>query len=338
MKVRYLILIALGLLIATEVSLRLIISMPSTQQFDGELGYTNIPGSQMIESWEGYSHITFNRIGFNDDDPDDAIERKVFVVGDSYTEAFQLDKKLGYTSLLENKLTETDVIKLARDSFWPLHYPIVSNRFYDDFTPELTILQLGSHTLSDLTAENISIAFHDNGDIEDYRVSVSQNDRRKESFRVVINNSATAYYLMRKYKNQIVTSLSRLKNIFSGKSEKKKGSKKKKRIGEQEYTKRLEYILRQIKGRVLVLYIPSPRVLHDSDTQNDRVRNVVKMASQNTGLDLLDMTDDFKSSYSLTGQFLNGFANSKPGEGHLNERGHQLVAEKLSEKIKQLGL
>jgi len=145
--------------------------MPSTQKYDSKLGYTNIPFSTFIESQEGYSTTTFNSLGFNDFEPDDKLDNKIFVVGDSYTEAFQVDTSLGYTSILEKLIDEsTDVIKLARDSFMPFHYPILSDRYHDRFNPKVTIVQFASHTVSDLYEDNVKLNIDENGDIFNYTI------------------------------------------------------------------------------------------------------------------------------------------------------------------------
>ncbi|MFK5947649.1 MAG: hypothetical protein QM500_02620, partial [Methylococcales bacterium] len=148
--------------------MRLFIAMPSTQQYDKQLGYSNIPGSLMIESQEGYSHILYNKLGFNDDDPDASLKHKVFIIGDSYTEAIQLDKSLSYPSLLESALKNDsyDIIKIARDSYVPFHYPILSNRLYNEYNPEFTIVQFGSHSVSDLYGDNIKVQYDDLGNIK----------------------------------------------------------------------------------------------------------------------------------------------------------------------------
>jgi len=333
MKLRIILMIAVLLLLFTEIFLRVFISKPSTQQYDEILGYTNIPGSKMIESMEGYSHITFNSLGFNDDEPIKSIKRKIFVIGDSYTEAFQVNRSNGYVALIDKVLNKNniDTIKLARDSFVPLHYPLISNRYYRLYSPEFTILQLGSHTLSDLYGEDFSISYGGNNKIVSYTLKVSDNDKKKNSIRGIINNSALAYYLLRKYKYLILGAVHKIdwfKRLFLKNDSARLTTKKtanKKRNDEQ----RLSYILKKIPGPVIVVYFPDPGINTGNNIANDKVRKIIKQASNNAGVNFIDLTDDFKSDFHLNSRLLNGFSNSKPGAGHLNKQGHSFVANKI---------
>ncbi len=329
----------LALLILTEVFLRLFISQPSSQQYDRELGYTNIAGARMVESFEGYSHVTFNQLGFNDAEPRNDRVKKIFVIGDSYTEAFQLDVTLGYTSLIEKALASPriDVIKLARDSFLPLHYPIVSERYYDAYKPELTILQLGSHTLGGLYNENITIEYSADNEIQRYTLDVSDNDIQKEKFRIIINNSALAYHLMRRYKHLIVKIIKRFNGLFTSKIEKAKDSLIYSVANDKDRQKRLTYILKKLKGRVVVIYFPDPAIIFNINAHNDSVRHVISAASKAANLGFIDFTDIFTADFSANNQLLNGFQNSKPNGGHLNRYGHQVVAENLIIELKKMG-
>jgi len=344
MKIRYLIAIVIGLLIFTEIFLRIFISKPSTQQYDLELGYTNIPGSQMIESLEGYSHVTFNKLGFNDKDPDENLKRKIFIMGDSYTEAFQVDYTLGYTAIMEKMLRQDDidVIKLARDSFLPLHYPIVFNRYYEQYKPELTLLQLGSHTPGGLYDENSSIKYDQKGEIESYTLKVSDNDKRKEAFRIILNNSALAYYLMRRYKYLIVQTMHRIDHLLSiGRKQKDKPENSigyKSTPTDEDYVKRLTYILKQLKGNVVVVYFPDPAVVYNNDEHNNQARNIIKAATLNASFGFIDLTDTYKSDFKAHNKFLTGFSNSiRPNNGHLNAYGHAVVAKSLVDQLKSKG-
>ncbi len=340
MKIRILVLIIVALLLFSEVFLRLFISQPSTQQFDDELGYTNIPGSQMIESQEGYGFITFNSLGFNDYDPNNHFSRKIFIIGDSYTEALQLDNEFSYTTLLEKHLEsqKIDIIKLARDSFVPLHYPIVSNRYFNKYQPELTIIQFGSHTLSDLYGDNITIKYTADNKIESYTLHISDGDRKKEAIRGIINNSALAYYLLRRYKYLIINTLDRFEQLFSSSTSIKSNKEShKEQRSRDDYVNRLVYVLKRIKGKVLVLYLPDPGILLGSDKENTEIRKVIESAASIAGTGFIDLSDDIKRDFIKNNHILNGFSNSKPGAGHLNKYGHSVVANSLLIKLKSNG-
>jgi len=340
-KISYLIIIPITIIIGLEIFLRFVISMPSTQQYDSKLGYTNIPYSEFIESHEGYSKTTFNSLGFNDFEPDDKLDRKIFVIGDSYTEAFQVDKSVSFTSILENLISDqsTDVIKLARDSFMPFHYPVLSDRYYDRFKPEVTIVQFASHTVSDLYEDNVKLIIDNKGNISDYTIQASSSDQSKESIRKIINNSALAYYVLKKYKYLIVQTLDRVKSIVSSNADKKPAIKRisKKDMPDTDHIKRISYVISKIKGPVICMYLPAPSITFEESQQNNRIRDIVKEASLQSDAAFLDFSDIFRQYYSTYNKTLNGFSNSKPGSGHLNYRGHELVARNLHIQLSKMG-
>jgi hypothetical protein len=65
---------------------------------------------------------------------------------------------------------------------------------------------------------------------------------------------------------------------------------------------------------------------------------LVNQLAAQRGLPLVDPSDAFLESYRATGEPLHGFSNAQPGEGHVNARGHALMANELVTVLRREGL
>jgi hypothetical protein len=74
------------------------------------------------------------------------------------------------------------------------------------------------------------------------------------------------------------------------------------------------------------------------DVEKGKKLEAVKRISKDMGISFIDLTQDFVEYFKVTSQFPFGFQNTFPGVGHLNEDGHNLVAQRLIGKIRELNL
>lgn len=61
--------------------------------------------------------------------------------------------------------------------------------------------------------------------------------------------------------------------------------------------------------------------------------DVFKHTCEQNNIIFVNMEDDFIKHYKNSYELPHGFINTKPGEGHLNKNGHELIAKKLKEII-----
>ncbi len=119
-----------------------------------------------------------------------------------------------------------------------------------------------------------------------------------------------------------------------------------------EYRAITEFLLKQLAqtaqasgAQLTVLYTPKTpllqngRIIRDEaefGAQHTREREILFAACRELGLPVWNPTARLIKYYDETGQFPVGFANTQPGYGHLNPAGHRIVAELLSENLRQL--
>lgn len=323
-----------------EIFLRFLISSPCRQVVDKNLGYLNIPNSHYVESMEGFSRTTFNSLGFNDNEPmaSENSDRKIFVVGDSYTEGFQVNKNKNYAQILENILNadknskKIDIIKICRDGFIPIHYPEIIKRYYDKFHPEMIIVQFGSHSVHDLYSNEVKIDYDENGKIREFVPKVRTEDKQKERFRVFINNSSLLYYLIKKYKGLIMTFIKPEKLSIDNVPTQNKNNQ-----NFEDMILRMEFLTNKLldyRSKLFFIYLPEPgSYMNNHDQRNDISYNVVKYIAHKKNIPLIVFEDEFISFYNKTLIPSHGFSNTIPGEGHLNIYGHNIVGNKIANQI-----
>lgn len=101
-------------LIVIEISLRSIgFCERNFYEYDKFTGYRLRPGFSGCYTTEGESQLKINSFGMNDDEtsvykPDDRF--RVAVLGDSFTEAVQLDQSLGFPYLMERELSNCPML------------------------------------------------------------------------------------------------------------------------------------------------------------------------------------------------------------------------------------
>lgn len=76
-----------------------------------------------------------------------------------------------------------------------------------------------------------------------------------------------------------------------------------------------------------VPYLENGRVCLEDTQAKWRTRLVKLLADKHVGC--IDMTETLIDDYRETGQFSRGFHHGRPGRGHLNARGHRLVAQQI---------
>jgi hypothetical protein len=83
---------------------------------------------------------------------------------------------------------------------------------------------------------------------------------------------------------------------------------------------------------VLVLVPEIPYLQHGTvRLENPQAEWAVRLAAlcESMHVDLIDMTEVLVSDYLSSGQLSRGFNNGRPGSGHLNARGHALLARQI---------
>ncbi|MEM6449837.1 MAG: hypothetical protein AAF703_05940 [Cyanobacteria bacterium P01_D01_bin.105] len=97
--------------------------------------------------------------------------------------------------------------------------------------------------------------------------------------------------------------------------------------------------LNQTFSNVVIVFVPAMNYLDagpvSSVPRNAAIESTLTAVAAEQNIPLINMRSDFRAHYAKQGTHLKGFSNTLPGEGHLNSRGHQLVARRLIEFFNQ---
>ncbi len=64
---------------------------------------------------------------------------------------------------------------------------------------------------------------------------------------------------------------------------------------------------------------------------------ILERCCRDNGIILLDMCQEFADYHNTTAASAYGFANTRPGTGHLNADGHSLIAHRIYETVREIG-
>lgn len=109
-----------------------------------------------------------------------------------------------------------------------------------------------------------------------------------------------------------------------------------------EYKNMLDAFLKktiQTQKKIIIFYHPTTKLDKSGNminTTNPDALSVFREVCEKNGIVFVDMTKDFEKLYYEEHHLPYGFINTSLGEGHLNEYGHRVIAERLAEVIRSL--
>lgn len=281
-----------------------------------------------IYGQEGFTITTINNFGMRGKEikQKSSNEFRILALGDSYTEAFQVMDNKTFCYLLENSLNgitnknRVTIINAGVSGASPARYIHLANYYEDIISPDYTIVQVMD---------------------TDFRRDIFD---KSKGFYVAkdISGFSTRYQdtsntLIREFPGlSCLTSLSVLR-VGIKKFEEiidvyEKGSKPiKVKAKKDNHDEIIEWTVKSLKNnykKVVILYMP------EIDYNNiylppTEIEITTKKYADKYGVDFINMRVEFNNYYLLYKQPVHGFNNTIPGVGHINEKGHELVAKEL---------
>ena len=169
-------------------------SGPCLVQLDDRFGYRYRPNTSgrfqqynEIDNW-----VVINSLGFHDVEHDlTANDRRILVLGDSFTAASQVPVAEGWTQLVEQQLTDTAVINLGVDGYGTDRQLKLLEYYAPILQPEVVILAFFENDVKDVLAATIL-------DCYDGYLIAYQTDSQKQQLTAFLNDNKPtrmAYWL-----------------------------------------------------------------------------------------------------------------------------------------------
>jgi len=286
-----------------------------------------------IQGTEGYCVTQINHLGFRGRNIPEkkTYEYRTMILGDSFTEAFQVAENKTFCHLIQERLRRIShkehfkVVNIGKSGASPAAYIHLAEYYKKVVKPDCVIVQL-----------------NDGDFIRDIFDSSANFFVKNESntYKTVFNNSISS----KDFLNRIPQLTAIIKPLFSlsivriGFDNLKKmlaantiNPKNEVRKLSPNYEGVIAWSVIKLKEKypdLIILYIPD---LHEVDTT---IEKQMKYQCTLNNVTFINMRKPFMNYVKKYHQPVNGFNNTTPGQGHLNVTGHQLVGIALTNYLK----
>lgn len=301
---------------------------------DNTLGKIYKPGI-LVNSDEGFSRTKINSLGMRNIEvaSKGPNEKRILILGDSYTEGIHVSDDNLYTVKLEKDLIKElnktiSVVNSGRSGASPANYIYLSEFYNSKISSDYTVIQTSD---SDWSIDIFN---------KEQNFYVNEENGR---FKVVFNNYLSSSPLLKKvpelsfilkfnelpilsYANVKIKQLKQPQSSAeNGESFKDLDAKRLERIS--------DWTIKELKNRypnIVFLYMPTIDYNKPSEDYTP-IEKLIKAKCDEYGIDFIDVRKEFLNYYTQNKQPAYGFNNTTPGIGHMNKIGHSIVADSLKQ-------
>jgi len=358
----------------------------STYIADPLLGWSLRPGASAWEADEGVAWSEINSHGFRDRERTVNKPRGVYrvaVLGDSGTEARQVDMDKTYTALTEKELNrrrccgegEVEVLNFGVPGYGTCQELLLLRERVWKFSPDMIVLQVftgndifNNHRALNVSTPDLAPYFL----LKDGKLTLDDSFRQSPAFnptRIKLKGLAADIV----NSSVLLQMVYKLRRMGAQREEMARMNATKVSAAPNalppEYQRYLAFLPPTIPSMVeawqvtdalisefgkevrshhtplLIMLTPTKHQTYIDPKKEEEYRakyNIesleyaddrIEQQARANGIPVLRMTKPMKEEMKRTGEYLAGFANTAPNEGHLNERGHALVARELVQAI-----
>ncbi len=302
-----------------------------TNTTDKATDYLWEPNQIRISLAEGYSYLVMDERGYNNSYPVEGDEIDILIVGSSHMEASQVQAEEGTSYLLNSLLNDRNIynigisghrfpvcvqnLQAAMDEYQPTQYMIVETE--DAKIPEADMRAVLDGTFAELPSRDSGLIYY----VQKYLPAVS-------SVYGQINSWMSASKESMKSNNSFIS--------FAAENETADEISESYEVLFREF---IAYAAQSTKGtQTQLIIMHHPQVFLDKDgsvraNEEQAYIDLFAKVCEEEGIIFVDMTEAFKQMYEEHYWFPHGFSNTVLGVGHLNEHGHEAIAQELYEAI-----
>lgn len=286
----------------------------------------------LVHGTEGFSVTHINALGMRNGDiqPKATGVYRVLMLGDSFTEGYQVGDSHTFSALTEHTLQRKfgagiEVVNGGRSGGSPAYYIHLADFYRERISPDFVVVQLdqGDFTVDLLNSNKYFAVAPDGGTFKTIRNSAFVSDNP---------------FTQRFPRLSFLTSISTLR-VASEKVAAMRGKPGQEREGGGENAPLTSQGREAMRWAVAALHRKYPNLLlvflpnidYDHPTLEPfEVESLLGRYANEAGVPLIDMRPDFVNGFLESRQPPLGFYNTQPGVGHINELGHSLVASRIS--------
>lgn len=328
----------LGLVLA-EGGLRLGIEGPRASVPDAVHGQVMRPHAVVVESGEGWSRSTTNAHGYLDAAPRPASARRLVVVGDSFTAAPQVARRLRYADRLEAAVQGLDVVHAAQPGWSPANGVFALRRWREELAVHAVVVQVNDGDWPEVLRPRFA---HVEAGPDGLRLAPAELGgglaaRARRLAIEVATWSAVANRLLSRGQLLIEQQLDRLDDAPAEPEPPAPEVRPPPSADQRAAMAHVFGALAAEGAPVLVLQLP--RLEHfDGPCHPSWPASTAAYAeaAARAGVAFFDATDPLCEVVARTGQPVLGFHNGQVGEGHVNAAGHEALAQALEPRVRAM--
>lgn len=286
------------------------------------------PNTILVHGTEGFGIIKSDENGYLNI-PGSLQENYVLCMGSSHTQGKEVSMDEKYSSLINERFSEGEgslaVYNIACDGnfFSSLikHFPAAVEAF-----PEASVVTIEVSDV-DVSAEELEEA------LKQVEYDESQNVKNQiqyMGFKDKIKIFIKEYFpLISLIKSKLETSSANDNSGSVGKTDNNDAA--------IALEKAIKLIRSQYNGEIIFIYHSQTLIEADGSISfaEDKLFDTFEKACSENNIKLVDMRPVFVEHYNNKKEVPYGFANTKPGNGHLNSLGHRLIADSLIPYIEE---
>jgi len=313
-------------LLCWELIVRFFVLSPAQEVFEPGLGYVHAPYAHILRTYEGYARFQLDQFGLNNDAlPENLPARRVFVVGDSFVEAYQVMRDENFIHRLSKRWQDSLLFNAGSSGAAPDISLLAYDRFAPFVKPNYVLLCVNASDLYELLQAKEER--HPDGSLKSLQRQVDASESPFKSIKLwLYGHSALVTHLKWKYENGI-------RAWLTGIDEKKIARKKHELTGKklQQAIEYWQFVLRKFQQKgvtMTVLIMPEIEYLANKRA-HQKVRQgrvVLAREAAKLGIPVLDSNAVFANDFKQSGVPAIGFVNTHYGRGHINAYGHHILA------------
>ncbi len=287
------------------------------------------PQTVLVHGTEGFGIIKTDENGYINQ-PGALQKSYVLCMGSSHTQGKELSINENYTSLINAHFSKGEgslaAYNIACDgNFLPTlikHFPAAVQAFPD---AAVVTIEISS---TDFSAEELNDALQQ---VEYDENQSIKNQIQYMGFKDELKIFIKEYFpLISLVKSKLETSSTNDKNVSVEKTDNNDAA--------IALEKSLKLMRSQYAGEIIFIYHSQTLIEKDGSISfvDDELFSEFANACENNNIRLVDMRPVFVEHYENEKEIPYGFANTKPGNGHLNKLGHRLIADSLIPYIEEV--
>jgi len=317
-----------GSLVLWELIVRLFVLSPAQEVFEPRLGYVHAPHAPILRTYEGYARFALDQFGLNNDVlPATLPEKRVFVVGDSFVEAYQVMRTENFVSRLDEVWRDSLLFNAGSSGAAPDKSLAVYELLKSSVRPTHVLLCVNASDLYELSLAKTKR--NADGGVQHLWRKQDAPTALTPLKLWIYGHSSLVTHLKWKYENDIRAWLTGKNGKMESRQSHQLSGKRLQRA--VEYWQFVLQSFQQEGGSLTVLMMPEVEYF-SGQVAKAKVRQgrvILTDEAVKLGIPVLDSNSLFVQNFQKTGEPAIGFANTHYGKGHINAYGHQLLANWL---------